>query len=119
MKLHKLTKLAELLGIPKSEVRELFSTTQVKEKQNNSSKLDSANVLRVYKNRMALLCKALYEDISEFDTVFFKVMNRYHIGEVTAFNDMLQTYMARAYKLGIMIGEKGLASDELSEERIW
>lgn len=69
-------------------------------------KADFFTAMRVYKNRFEMLSNFMYDDIGEFDDIFFKKMNRWHIGEVHAFKDLLKTYLAKAYMLGMAVEKK-------------
>lgn len=80
------------------------------------AKTDFFTAIRVYKNRLSLLCDFLYEDIGDFDLFFYKKMQGWHIGEITAFKDLLQTYTAKAYRLGVLAAKKDLQGRDFSSK---
>lgn len=80
------------------------------------AKTDFFTAIRVYKNRLSLLCDFLYEDIGDFDLLFYKKMQGWHIGERTAFKDLLQTYTAKAYRLGVLAAKKDLQGRDFSSK---
>jgi hypothetical protein len=69
--------------------------------------------LRVAKNRMDLMSDMLVEEIGEFEMhdeneLFFrKILQMMHKGELNAFKDLINTYLAKSYLLGVKMGEKG------------
>ena len=78
------------------------------------AKTDFFKSIRIYKNRLDLMCTYMYNEIEEFDPIFRKKMGMWHIGETNAFKDLLQTYTAKAYRLGVLAAKKDLQKPDFS-----
>lgn len=106
--------LQKLLGL---SIEETAAVTKLLcSDMRRKAKIDFFKSIRIYKNRLDLVSTYMYNEIEEFDPIFRKMMSRWHVGEIHAFKDLIQTYTAKAYRLGVLAAKKDLQKPDFSDK---